>query len=392
MAATIAGCGKDANNTSDAGEKTTSSAEASSDGTEAAAEPIEYNVEDYVTLGEYKGLEVSVDGDYEVDDTDINEYVDNQCASYPEYEDTDKTTVEDGDFVNIDYEGLLDGTAFDGGTAEGYVLEIGSNSFIEGFEEGLVGAEVGKEVALNLTFPENYTNTEMAGKEVVFNVTVNKIVTKKDMTHDTLTDEYVSANFSKDNVTAYLDDVKTTLENNATSTKESDTRSAVIDAVTKNCEISGFPDGLLEQRVAQYISQFQTMCDSYGVDMKDYLSSYYGMTEDDFNTQVESYMTENLTTELVFQAVAKAEGIEIDEDGYGAYVKECMANYGYTDEESLYDAYGEDYLKNVYTYDKALDQVMGETTINYTNTAADAAATDDAAATEDAADTDSANE
>lgn len=381
MAATVVGCGgnKGTNDSSVKVEETADNKDSAKDEKssnssaeeEISQEPIEYNVEDYVTLGEYKGLEVTVDGDYEVTDDKIKAQVDNQCQNYPEYEDTNKKKVETGDFVNIDYKGIKDGEAFNGGTGEGYVLEIGSGTFIPGFEDGLIGAEVGKNISLDLSFPENYGNSELAGQAVVFEVKVNKIVNKKDMNYDTLTDEYVSSNFGSDNVDAYLEQVRSSLENAATSQKETDTKSSIIEAVVKNCELKSMPEGLLEQRVSKYISQFKTTCENYGQDMETYLSTYYGMTEDDFKAQVNTYMTTNLTTELIFEAIAKAEGIEADEKGFGEYVDNFMASYGYKDKDALYKDYGEAYLKNVYVYEKALEQIVSGTKVTYTNTAAD---------------------
>ena len=180
----LGGCGTGNKNTGgkkESTEKTEKTEE--KDDSEKEKASIEYNVDDYVELGEYKGLEVSL-GTYEVKDEDVKSRIESILTSYPVYEDLDKDTVEDGDFVNIDYEGIKDGEAFNGGTAEGAVLEIGSNSFIDGFEEGLIGKKVGEKTDLNLTFPEDYQNEELAGQEVVFHVTVNKIVSKTDMTYD----------------------------------------------------------------------------------------------------------------------------------------------------------------------------------------------------------------
>ena len=148
-----------------------------------------YEVEKYVTLGSYEGMSVEVAGDFEVSEEDVISYINDMLTYYPNYTDTDKQVVEDGDCVDIDYEGKKDGVAFDGGTAEGHVLEIGSDSFIDGFEDGLIGAKVGETRDLNLTFPENYQSAELAGAKVVFTVTVNKIVDKEIVTYDKLTDD-----------------------------------------------------------------------------------------------------------------------------------------------------------------------------------------------------------
>ena len=171
----IGGCG--GKGTSDKGQNTAEGTEDSDGETSATS----YNVDECVKLAEYKGLEVTL-GAYEVKEEDVKSNIESTLASYPNYIDTDKTTVEEGDIANIDYEGLKDGVAFEGGTAQGANLEIGSNSFIDGFEDGLIGKKVGEDVELNLTFPEDYQNTELAGQAVVFKVKINKIVKEEFMT------------------------------------------------------------------------------------------------------------------------------------------------------------------------------------------------------------------
>ena len=145
----------------------------------------DFNAAEYVTVGDYSGLEVEVDV-VNFTDADVEKQFNEEVEYYIEYSDlftyaevTDRTTVEDGDFVNIDYVGKKDGVAFDGGTAQGHNLEIGSGSFIDGFEEGLIGHEVGETTTLNLTFPEEYHSEELAGAAVTFDVTINSINTRE---------------------------------------------------------------------------------------------------------------------------------------------------------------------------------------------------------------------
>lgn len=184
LAFSVTGCGKD---------KKSESVENTESTEVVSSAAIDFDPLDYVELGDYMGLSVALTDDYSVSDDDVKTFIENSViTNYPYYVDTDKTVVEDGDAVNIDYEGLKDGVAFSGGTATDTVLEIGSNTFIDGFEEGLIGAKVGDKVTLNLTFPESYQNTDLAGQAVVFNVTINKIVEKQDITYDNMTDEYVA--------------------------------------------------------------------------------------------------------------------------------------------------------------------------------------------------------
>lgn len=359
--AMLGGCGSDKKNDKKSDKKESKSTAS-----------IDYNASDYVTLGDYLGMQVSLDSNYEVTDDDVKSKIETLIASYPAYEDTDKTTVENGDFVNIDYEGLKDGVAFDGGTAKGTVLEIGSNKFIDGFESGLIGANVGDTVSLNLTFPENYQSTELAGQAVVFNVTINKIVTKQDINYDNITDQYVADNFSSqgyETVQALKDGVKEQLTKSNESTKETDTQSAILEKLQEVCTVNSLPDGVLDQRVKEYKDEMEkTLQDKYNMSVEDYLSSM-NQTQEEFDTEVNDYMQKNLEVELILTAIADKEGIEVDEDGYKEYINNIISNGNYADENALMDEYGEDYVKNIYRNNKAMDLITEKAVVTYGSTA-----------------------
>lgn len=364
VVAMLGGCKNDKKNTED--DKKT---EESADGAEAEKSFIEYDPADYVTLGEYKGIEISLSSTYEVTDEAVREGVEKMIAAYPEYEDSDKTTIENGDFVNIDFEGLKDGVAFDNGSAQGYVLEIGSNSFIDGFESGLIGVNVGDTVTLNLTFPENYqNNTELAGQEVVFNVTVNKIVNKIDVTYDTMTDEYVASNFSSRGYTTVdelINGYREQLETSNESQKESDIQGTLISKIKEGCTINGMPEGLLDLRVSEYMEQFETQIQSvYGMTLEQYLSATQ-TTEEDFKNSVVESMTTSVETEMLLKAIGQAEGIEVDEEGFSEYVAGIVADYQYDSEEALLEEYGRNYVEDVYLNMKVLEMLKENAVINY---------------------------
>ena len=359
-----------------------------------------YDAGDYVSLGDYMNMEVTLDKDYQVTDDMVKNYVNNNViANYPYYVESDKTVVENGDVANIDYEGLLDGEAFDGGTAQDYDLEIGSGSFIDGFEDGLIGAEVGKETDLNLTFPEDYGNSDLAGKEVVFKVTVNAIKEKQDITYDTLTDEYVTylsdkLGASYETVNDLTSDIRTYLEEQANSSRTQAIRSAVIAKLPEVCTVNALPDGLLDARMQEYLKKFE---DTYCKDttLEDYLSSTYNTTVDDFKTQVQSEIETELDTQLILEAIAAVENIEFDEDGFNSYVSSLLSSYGYDSEDALYENYaqtaedGKAYLQTIYLCNKALDRVIENTNVTY-NAAEES--TEEAAAAEDITETEAATE
>ncbi len=342
------------------------------EGTEASdssgtVSDVKYDASEYVEVGQYEGLKITL-GTYDVTDEEVQSNIESMLYNYPAYEDLDKDTVENGDTVNIDYEGIKDGVAFDGGTAQGAYLEIGSGSFIEGFEEGLVGKKVGEEVSLDLTFPETYQNEELAGQAVVFHVKINKIVNKIDMTYDKLTDQYVLDNFSVqgyETVEDFKKGIKEQLETNNESTKAMDIQDAIFDKLGETCKVKSFPDGLLEKSVAEYIEQFKAgLQANYGMELEEYLQSL-GTSEEDFNKQAEEYMQTSLTNQLILEAIAKKENIVVDEEGLSEYMQGIVADYGYESEEALVEQYGEEYVQNAYLTTKTLEMITEAADISY---------------------------
>lgn len=331
-----------------------------------------YEVEKYVTLGSYEGMSVEVAGDFEVSEEDVINYINDMLAYYPNYTDTDKQVVEEGDCVNIDYEGKKDGVAFDGGTAQGHVLEIGSNSFIDGFEDGLIGAKVGETRDLNLTFPENYQSAELAGADVVFTVTVNKIVDKEIVTYDELTDDFVTSNFNgMESVEALYNEAKSYMDEDSEENRVVAERAAALDQLIENSKVA-VPDGLLEMKVDQYIQQFTNQNCTDGTTLSDVLGSKYNMTEEEFQETITKEMTENLDDELTLEALAKAEGETVDKEGYAKYISEMMTNGNYKSEDELYKAYdsdyedGKTYLENRYLLTNTLSNLVEKCSFSYT--------------------------
>ena len=336
----------------------------------AQSEQKTYDVAKYVTLPAYKNMDVTVSGTYEVTEDDVRDYVNNMCSYYPEYEDTDKTVVENGDCVDIDYEGKKDGVAFDGGTAQGYVLEIGSGTFIDGFEDGLIGVKVGETVDLNLTFPENYQSEDLAGADVVFTVTVNKIKTKKEINYDTMTDEYVKSNLKSDSVEAFKGEVENYLKSQNESKKTTAQRQAVLEQLVAGAKIA-VPDGLLEQKVDQYLQQIENQNCSDGTSIDDYLTKNYQMTKDEFTSEMTKQMETTLEQELVLEAIAKDMKLELNEEGYQAFLESAVSSGQYERAEEYTKAYdseyesGDSFLRNRFLLTQALTEVADQCNFTY---------------------------
>lgn len=341
--------------------------------TESAAGRITYDVQKCVTLGDYSKLQINVPNTYEITQESIDDYAQRMAEYYapPVYKDTDKDTVEDGDTVNIDYEGKKDGVAFSGGTAQGAYLTIGSNSFIDGFEEGLIGKKTGETVDLNLKFPDPYPNNEeLSGADVVFTVTVNKIVEKDTTVKVELTDEFVKENLKADSVKEFKKNIKGFLKASSESSKKKDTMQAVADKLKEICKVE-LPEGLLEARTEDYITQFKN---NYCADttLAEYLkANFNGMSEEDFRKDAASQVENNLPVEFILEVIAQKEGIELDEDKFQEFVKTMMESGNYQTAEDYYKVNGvnvkegEAYARKLYVCNQALEKITNQADITY---------------------------
>lgn len=347
---------------------------------EELGERPEYNALDYVTVGEYKGLTVTVDP-VQVTDEDIDAEIEDRVASADMYNDQTDGTIQEGDTVNIDYEGKKDGVAFDGGTAQGYDLTIGSGTFIEGFEEGLIGVEVGDTVDLNLTFPENYGSEELAGQEVVFTVVVNSIKAMPEVTGE-LVDMLSEGEYSTvDGYRAYL---KEELESQAAEYQESMIYQDLMMQLYNTCTINEYPQELVDYSEASMKLAYQSYAQQYGMEFADFIELFFGMTEEEFYEAVSEMVTQNLQQELILVAVAQQEGITLSDEEFQSGCEEYAVKNGYESADDLIAEYGEAILKIDLLMDKALGFVKDNAVIQETQeTESESEAVSEAASEED---------
>lgn len=321
----------------------------------------DYTASDYVELGEYKGLTVKI-APIEVTDEEILAQISANAGS-DAMEDVTEGTVEEGDTANIDYVGKLDGEAFDGGTAKGYDLEIGSGTFIDGFEDGLVGVKIGDTVDLTLTFPESYPSEELAGKETVFTVTVNSVKRMKELTSDlvsTITDgEYTD-------VDAYKESVKETLIKNKEDSRDSEIKSDILSQISANSTVRDYPQEMLDYGLTNMQNAYKQMASQYDMEYADLLQNYFGMTEEQFNEEALNVVKQNLDAEMYLKAIAEKEGIEVSDDDYEAACQRYADTYGYDSVDDLKAAYDEDTIRISALQDKVLDFLEENTTVEET--------------------------
>ncbi|MGN0353713.1 MAG: trigger factor, partial [Muricoprocola sp.] len=310
--------------------------------TEAVAEMMpEYNAEDYVTLGDYTNLTVEVEP-IEITDDEIQDKID--LATIEELTDC---TVEAGDIANIDYEGKLDGEAFDGGSATGYDLGIGSGTFIPGFEDALIGMAVGETKDIELTFPEEYYSEDLAGKDVVFTVTVNSVKRVP-----TLTDE-VAQKVAGQTAEEYKESIRQELVEKALEQRKSNVQNELVAKATENATIKDYPEANLEYTINHGMAYYEYIAAMYGMTLDDFLAAN-GMDQESFRAEMEPVAKQALAQEMVLLAIAKEEGLELTDEEYETGLSELTAQQGLTDSQTLLDAYGETYIRCSLTQQKVV--------------------------------------
>ena len=345
MALSVTGCSqktatKDKDTKTEETAKTDDAEETESDNTEDTSEDTPttaelmagIDVEKCVTLGDYKGVTVEKTIQ-SVTDEDVQNEIDNALANYPVEVDQ---AAKEGDTVNIDYVGKIDGTEFDGGSDQGADLKLGSGKFIDGFEDGLIGAKKGETRTLDLTFPEDYTQ-DLAGKAVEFTVTVNAV--KEPLSEPT--DQWVADNIEGyDNIADYKAGIRSEQEENNEQTADNQVRYAAWTQVIDNCTINEYPETLVEVGKKLYEQQVETYAKYAGMELDAYIESS-GLTQEEYQSNMEEYGKNVAAQALVCQAICDKEGFAIGDDDYQKALQDMLTEYGCTEDE-LIQTYGQD--------------------------------------------------
>ncbi|NBI90744.1 trigger factor [Lachnospiraceae bacterium] len=280
----------------------------------------EIKAEDYVKLPEYKGLHV-VQALPEVTDEYRDAYINYYLSLNP------PEGAKEGDTVNIDYVGTLDGVAFEGGTAAGQNLTLGSGQFIEGFEEGLIGAKAGDVVDLNLTFPENYRSTEMAGKSVVFTVTVNTVMAAEPQE---LTDEYVKG---LDNGCSTVEEYKQyaydLLMEDAEVSYEKAIENSLVNMLMESCEFTKEPpQAMVEGYTSMLKENLTAEAANYGLTLEQFISVGFGTDAETFAQEIQEQAKQYARQYIMLQAIADREGLNVTDEDVDKEIEELTAENG----------------------------------------------------------------
>ena len=303
-----------------------------------------------VELGKYKGIEIPK-VEYKVEEKDIEHELGHMQEHNSRLITVDDRALENGDIATIDFEGFVDGVAFDGGKAEGHELEIGSGSFIPGFEDQLVGMKIDEEREIKVTFPKEYFSKDLAGKEAMFKVKLHEIKRKE---LPELDDEFAKDVSEFDTLEELKKSIKDRLEKDNEQKQKYETEDAVIKAVCENVKVD-IPSGMIETETEDMLRNIETKLSYQGLKLEQYLQMM-GKTAEEVKKEYEPQAIEAIKSRLMLEAVIKAEKIEATEDEIVEKMKEMAKNYGKSDDKEFMENENvRKYIKSGLESEKALE-------------------------------------
>lgn len=314
----------------------------------------------YCTLGEYKGIEYTEIKTVITED-DVQYQVDSLLDSHSTSTEVTSGVANDGDTVNIDFVGKVDGEEFAGGSTDGagYELTLGSGMMIEGFEEQIMGHSVGETFDINVTFPEQYTE-ELAGKDAVFTITINAKIEKALPEYN---DAFVAANTEYKTIAEYEEYLMTTMTENAAKGDEDKNKTAIMTALIDSTTINEYPQKDMQELIDDTVDQVEAEAASSGYELKDYVVGFYGMQSvEDFESYVAEVVKSYMTEKIVVCAVANAEKISVTDEEIAAYKKEMMETLGITDEATFNDSYSSEDVAYYTLAEKVVDFLLENAT------------------------------
>ena len=309
--------------------------------------------EKYVTLGTYTGIEVE-ENEPAVADGVVDSYINYILAQKATTKEVTGRAVQEGDVVSIDYAGYQDGVAFDGGTGS-YDLTIGSGSFIDGFEDGLIGHEVGEKISLDLTFPDPYPNNpDLAGKPVVFEVTINAI---SESETPELNDEFV-AGLAIENVSTvdeFRDYVYNIFYQDAQSTYDNSVKADITDKIMAGCTFEKLPDEMIDRYYNGLVDEMTALAKNQNMTLVDYLNRYYGLDASTYEDKLKEIALTRGQQYVMMQAIADKEGIQITDEDVDQEIQRRVEAYGYASADEYKKSTDVEALKEYLLANKVMD-------------------------------------
>ena len=297
-----------------------------------------------IKLGKYKGIQLNKI-EYNVKDEDIEHELGHMAERNSRLVTVEDRAVENGDITVIDFEGFVDGKAFEGGKAENHELTIGSNTFIPGFEEQIIGMKIGEDKDINVKFPEEYFSEELKGKDAVFKIKLHEIK-KKELPE--LNDDFAKDTSEFDTLDELKASIKEKLETENANKAKYEMEDAAVKAVTDAAEVE-IPSGMIETEIDNAVKDIETRLSYQGMQLEQYLQMM-GKTMEEFRKEYEEQAKISVKTRLTLEAITKAESIEASEEDVNAKLEEMAAMYGKKSEElkenEQFMTYIKDSLKN----------------------------------------------
>ena len=290
------------------------------------------DVSKYVTIGQYKGLSLDKTVEAVTDDMvdgRIKEELQNKA------EEVTEGSVQNGDVVTINYVGTKDGVAFDGGTANNYELTIGSGTFIDGFEDGIIGMKKGQTKDLDLTFPEEYSSEELAGQEVVFKVTLQSFKSAPE-----LTDDWAAKNTDCKTAEEYRKEIRTTLEDEAKTSAQNTLRETAWNTVLSASEVKEYPQDDLDTAKTEFKTLYENYAKQGDMTLEDFVKAQ-GISIDDFEEQSSQYAEYKVKQNLIVQGIMDAENMTLEDEKSLSIQDELIKAYNVKDLAALVDKYGQ---------------------------------------------------
>ena len=307
-----------------------------------------------VTLGDYKGIEVEKKT-AEVTDEELQAEIDKVRESNSRMITVEDRAVQDGDITTIDFEGFVDGEPFEGGKGENYPLTIGSHSFIDNFEEQLIGKNIGEETEVNVTFPEQYQAEELQGKPAVFKVTIKEIKVKE---LPELDDDFAQDVSEFDTVDEYKEDLKKKLLENKEAALKREKEEDVVGKIIENATME-IPDPMVDTQVRQMVQEFSQRIQSQGLSLQQYMQ-FTGMTPESLTNELQPQALKRIQSRLVLEAVVAAENIETSDEDLEKEL-EKMAEMYQMEADKLKELVGEEEKKQIaldFAVQKAVELVV----------------------------------
>lgn len=290
------------------------------------------DVSKYVTIGQYKGLSLDKSVEAVTDDMvdgRIKEELQNKA------EEVTEGSVQNGDVVTINYVGTKDGVAFDGGTANNYELTIGSGTFIDGFEDGIIGMKKGQTKDLDLTFPEEYSSEELAGQEVVFKVTLQSFKRAPE-----LTDDWAAKNTDCKTAEEYRKEIRTTLEDEAKTSAQNTLRETAWNTVLSASEVKEYPQDDMDTAKTEFKTLYENYAKQGDMTLEDFVKAQ-GISMDDFEEQSSQYAEYKVKQNLIVQGIMDAENMTLEDEKSLSIQDELIKAYNVKDLAALVDKYGQ---------------------------------------------------